>query len=257
LLADDILLKAHLHQIRLKAWQVTQEYGVARWWFLKSTIGHSPFYQQIAALVRHGASVADVACGMGQELRFLREDGATGDMWGIDIRSDIWDIGLELFKDSPGPGTFVHADLLNHLPMTVNEGNRWSLDSLNGKVDLFLMNEYPSFHRPSLFEFCFATVMSASKIGSRITGWVFGTNYYDENHLDVLEFCRGGMVHHPKTFRNWIWRQSELVTGTRWDLDIKLVELEELGFGSGTRKVLLDYDKVKLMGLCYMAKRIT
>jgi hypothetical protein len=72
------VLLAHLTKIRQRTWQEIQEFSIGRWWFLQNRLILSPYYPGIIKLARTGASMADLACGFGQESRWLRADGATG-----------------------------------------------------------------------------------------------------------------------------------------------------------------------------------
>jgi hypothetical protein len=78
-------LETHLSTVRYEAWQQVQDYGIGRWWFLNNRLSMSPYYSKVIEMARSGASIAGLACGFGQELRWLRDDGATGNMWAVDI----------------------------------------------------------------------------------------------------------------------------------------------------------------------------
>jgi hypothetical protein len=129
----------------------------------------------------------------------------------------MWRLGLKLFKDTPGPGNFIQADILTD---SINPNG---LKSLHNKVDIFLLNDYLSFLGTGLMESFFTTVTYASKVGSVIVGWLFANNELDYMGLYSPRIWGDGMrevIHHPDTFRQKTWHDMEERTKTKWDLQL-------------------------------------
>jgi SAM-dependent methyltransferase len=245
-------LLAHLTKIRQRAWQEVQEFSIGRWWFLQNRLMLSPYYPEIIKLARTGASIADLACGFGQESRWLRADGATGKIKAVDICPKMWELGLELFKDAPGPAEFIQADLIS------DDWNPCGLHALHDEIDIFLLDDFLSFMGPGATEGTLQSIAYASKPKSIVIGWVFGTDQIDDELGLMTDRIWGdgarGMIHHPVTFRENTWSSMEKTTSTKWDLQLRLLEPEEFGFSSEDLAVIWRNPPLKI--LCFMATRI-
>jgi SAM-dependent methyltransferase len=251
-LTTDSVFNKHLRVIREQAWQEVQEFSIARWWFLRNRLQMNPYHSQIIEAAREGASVADLACGLGQDLRYLRDTGATGKMWAIDINPKIWKLGTQLFNDAPGPAEFIEADIVSR-----GYENPCGLHVLHDKIDIFLLNDYLSFLGREVVRYSLATIAYASKPGSKILGWAFGSDRLDHMGLHSTEIWGDGMrgvIHHPDAFREQTWKTLENETTTKWDLHLQLMEPEEFGFGTDELKLIWGSYPLKV--LCFFATRL-
>jgi SAM-dependent methyltransferase len=251
-LSTDDTLSKHLQSVRAQAWQEVQEHSIGRWWFLKNRLQMNPYYSDVIKLAREGASIADLACGFGQDSRWLCDDGATGKLYAVDLCLRMWELGLQLFHDTPGPAEFIHADIFT------DSENPCGLHVLHNKVDIFLLNDFLSFLGNNLITSVLVTVVNASKPGSRIVGWMFGINDLDEMGLDSPRIWGDGMrgvIHHPDAFRQRTWKNLEDMTKTRWDLQLHILEPEEFGFDAGELGTIWKLFPLKV--LCFMAIRLS
>ena len=68
--------------------------------FLLPSITCFPAYSQFVARTKAGATVLDLGCCFGQDLRRLVADGGSMDnMYASDLNRELWDIGFDLFRD--------------------------------------------------------------------------------------------------------------------------------------------------------------
>jgi SAM-dependent methyltransferase len=248
-------LKTHFQKVRHQSWQQVQEFSIARWWFLSNRLNLSPYYSSLIANAREGTSIADLACGFGQDCRFLRSDGATGKIYAIDICPKNWELGLQLFNDSPGPAEFIQADLYDDS----NRGgstNPCGLHALHDKVDIFLLNDFVSFFSEELVDSTLHTIARASKKGSRIIGWAFGSEQTDPTN--VFPDLGHGMIYNLDFFRDVGWgpfSKLERSSKAKWDLQTQLLEPEEFGFSVEELETIWPAWPLKI--LCFMAIRTT
>jgi SAM-dependent methyltransferase len=207
-------LDQHLLDIRHQTWQLIQYPCFGQWWFLRNILALSPHYNEIIKLAQTGASVADLACGLGQDLRWLRKDGATGPMHAIDAVENIWNIGLQLFGDRKDPpATFLKTNLLDNEP--------GPLKQLNGKLDIILLNDFLYLTERHFPEKLLQRLARLSKIGTKITGWTFGTTSGEGKNLERYQ------TYDPKSFE-FLWVHVWLQTQTKWSVNTSLVEPKSL-----------------------------
>jgi len=177
-------LNRHLHAIRDAAWQVVQEFSIARWWFLRSIITNTSFYSEVIDLARNGATIVYLGCGFGQELRRLWADGATGELYGVDVREAIWDLGLQLFNQTDEEewttGKFRKATILSTYSQENSDNYKNTLVEFAGKAEVFLLNDVMSFWGSDNMCSVIDSIERVSKVGTRIIGWLVGQED-DEN----------------------------------------------------------------------------
>jgi SAM-dependent methyltransferase len=209
-------LKKHLQKIRHQAWQLAPYPCVGQWWFLRSIIALSPYYPEIIELARDGASIADLACGFGQELRRLRDDGAMGEMYAVDVLEEMWCLGWQLFRDEEPPATFLEADLV--------DGPQTGLEPLAGKVDIFMLNGFLFLCNQECQNKVLCKIMRASKLGTKIAGWTLVTEAEEGQEFDPTY-----PYHTIDTFK-LMWRDLHSMAGTRWSLECQPVKSDDMGF---------------------------
>ena len=246
--------QAHLHRIRNEAWQISQEFSVARWWFLKSVLLSNPFYGEIREQMRSGATIVDLGCGLGQELRFLRDEGANGSMYGVDVKEGMWDLGARLYDDAHSELGFRKLDIVDE---------SYPLCEFKDKVDVYLLNDFLSFLGPAVIEKTLTSIAKASRVGTKVIGWAIGQDGDEESGMKVWGTGGRGTIHNSKTF-GMNWRMVEVVTETKWKIDVKMMEFKDLGFdemdcewfGSEVFEDSIAGKPEKLMGLCFLATRV-
>ena len=149
---DQQQLDQQVQEIREDAWQIVQEFSLARWWFLRNIMGANPYYQQLIKLARGRATIVDLGCGLGQDLRRLRADGATGQLYGIDSRPQLYLMASKFFK-SDDQICFreidfrlgVGGDFDYESPHSENVDREDPLAEFKDKVDVYLLNDVLSF----------------------------------------------------------------------------------------------------------------
>ena len=112
-----------------------QEYPcIGQWSFLITRTPALRCYRDIVARLEAGASIIDVGCCFGQDLRHLAADGAPTDkMYASDIVPQLWDISYDLYRDvSHMKARFILADALDSVS---------PLHELRGKMDIILVNQ--------------------------------------------------------------------------------------------------------------------
>ena len=234
-----------IDHIRERAWQLGTYPCIGRFWFIRSIFATTPYYAQILDRVKDGAVLLDLACGMGQELRRLREDGAKGKMYAMDIEKKMWRLGLELFRDAKNPpAEFVHST-------ATGRGREKTMKHFATRIDIILMCQFLDLFSWYSQEFFLTMLMSISKIGTSVTGWTLGTTRYEAGEYKYEESRGERFLHCPLTFKI-LWENVAQRTNTKWRIESSLLELVDLGFESD------DFSRIKapkLRALCFHATR--
>ncbi|MCJ1270149.1 hypothetical protein MMC22_010045 [Lobaria immixta] len=213
---DDEIVN-HLHSIRDRAWSFGQYPCVGLWVFLHPVVSNFAEYENALSRVKAGASVLDLGCCFGHELRRLAADGApTENMYASDIHPELWDIGYDLFRDRQSmKARFIQADIFD--PAS-------PLGDLKGKIDIFIICQF--FH---LFGWekqieVGKKIVEMSRPGAQLIGYHTGRMEAEESHVQF----RTMFFHNVETFKK-LWRDIGIETGTTWTVDAVLVEMEEWG----------------------------
>lgn len=231
-----------VNDIRRRAWQLGTYPCVGRFWFLRSIFAATPYYTQILDRVQRGAVVLDVACGMGQELRRLREDGAKGRMYALDIQKGMWKLGLELFRDAKYPAA-------NFKQYGVQDNKK--MERFAGKIDVMLVCQFLDLSDWYGQESILKSLIKASKIGTQMTGWMLGTSRYEAGE-HAYEGSRGRrFLHCPLSFK-FMWQDVAYRTKTTWRVESSLLELKDLGFGPDDFSWM---EAPKLQAFCFLVTR--
>lgn len=137
-------------------------------------------------------------------------------MYASDISRELWELGFELFNDRGRMmAKFIQASILD-------AGS--DLGQLKGMTDVIIANQF--IH---LFDWegqvsVIKRIVELSKPGTVLIG-------YQRAQVPPEELQRpwGNMYFHDQeTFRK-LWQRVELETRSKWDLDVKLVDLSEWG----------------------------
>ena len=206
-----------LYQQRQRAWPLGEYPCIGRWLFLQSTISAFPNYQAILSRVKDSATVLDLGCSLGHELRRLAADGAPSDnMYAADLNAELWDVGYDLFRDRETmKARFIQADVLD--PNT-------PLRDLKGKIDIVIACLFLHlFSWDQQFD-VLLKIVEMSRPGTCLVGYHVG-----RDHAMELQRPWGLMYFHDVDSFNELWRQVARETGTRWVVDAMLVDLSQCG----------------------------
>jgi hypothetical protein len=171
---------------------------------------------------------------VGQEIRRIAniEGVNSSQLYALDVSRELWNLGLETFGDAASsPATFIQADART---------NRYAKGPpvLDKQVDVVLMGLFLDlFHFPDQIEIG-KTIADISKVGTQVIGYSRGTVRGKAVEGEVKGTGSRAMVHDdlsPKT----LWFDIGALTQTKWKVESKLVEVEELGW---------DKDDISWMG---------
>lgn len=164
------------------------------------------------------ATVLDLGCCFGQDLRRLAADGAPSEnMYASDLRPELWELGYDLFRDRERmKARFIEADILD--PIT-------PLRELKGKIDIILTCQL--LHLFSLKDQLEALkkIVKMSRLGTCVVGYQGGAVQPTE-----LQMPWAVMFYHNVDSFNELWRMVERETGTRWVVDAWLVSPSQWGW---------------------------
>ncbi|MCJ1264609.1 hypothetical protein MMC22_004482 [Lobaria immixta] len=166
---------------------------------------------------RAGATVLDVGCCFGQDLRLLATNGVeTKKMYAIDISHEFCDLGFDLSQDrSKMEAKFIHRDISDQ-PLR--------LQQLDVKMDIILVCQLLHLFNQEQQILVTKSIVQFSRPGSVVIG-------YQRAHPETCNIARpfGVMfLHNLDTFRD-MWRQVEGETGTKWRVEVEMVDLAEWG----------------------------
>ncbi|KAK8063668.1 hypothetical protein PG996_008320 [Apiospora saccharicola] len=109
-------IKSHIYRIRDMAWKVLPYPCIGLFRFLDFSIHLSPDYTSVVKRVQQGATLLDLGCCFGQDLRKLAYDAGPGtstrNLIGTDLEPTFLQLGYELFGDRDRlEATFVPGDV--------------------------------------------------------------------------------------------------------------------------------------------------
>ena len=182
----------------------------------------------MVARLKAGASVLDIGCCFGQDLRYMAADGVpTEKMYSSDIVPELWDISYDLYCDTDRmKARFISADILDSAS---------PLMELRGKMDILIANLV--FH---LFDWerqveAGKNIVALSRLGTLLIGRHIG---HSIGMAIPVATVTGGEVggagsttrffHDSETWRE-MWRRIQRETGTVWEVESSLHSLKEWG----------------------------
>lgn len=202
---------------RDRAWPLGEYPCIGQWMFLLPSITCFPVYSQLVARTKTGATVLDLGCCFGQDLRRLVADGGSMDnMYASDLSRELWDIGFDLFRDRDRmKARFIQADIFDQNSELVD---------FKGRFDIILVCQF--LHLFSLQQQLEAIkkIIGFSKAGTVLIGYQIG-------RVEAIEESRpwGIMFYHNVQSFQAMWRQAERDTETSWDVDVTIVDLHLWG----------------------------
>ena len=147
----------------------------------------------------------------------MAADGvSTHNMYATDISVELWDLGFDLFRDKDKlEATFIQADFLD---------SKSDLQRLNGLTDIIIACQFLHLFDWERQVVGMKRIVELSRPGSVLIG-------YQRAQVEAQELPRpwGAMYfHNEETFRK-MWCRVEDETGTKWRVNVSLVDLQEWG----------------------------
>lgn len=206
---------------------------IGQWTFLITRTPDLPYYKDMITRLKSGASILDVGCGFGQDLRYMAADGVpTQQMNACDIMPEFWNIGFDLYRDADKlKARFLEANILE--ADTLDPVSIYT--ELKGNMDILLVNQV--FH---LFDWdrqlkAAKNLVALSRPGTWVVGYQIGSALGRALPVQTTTGgptgAAGGMskfYHNHKTWQE-LWRQVEKETGTTWAVESSILELKEWG----------------------------
>ena len=175
-----------------------------------------------------GASILDVGCCFGQDLRHMAADGApTQHMYSSDIVPEFWDLGFDLYRDfSSFKAQFIEADILN-------PGSLYA--HLNGKIDIILVNQVLHLFDWDRQVKAAKNMVSLSRLGTWVVGYQIGSVVAGAIPVSIATGSSSGATgstskfyHSTETWQD-LWRQIGKETHTNWVVESWMLDLKEWG----------------------------
>ncbi|KAL9092663.1 MAG: hypothetical protein Q9159_000734 [Coniocarpon cinnabarinum] len=212
---DELLL--HILSIRDRAFKISPYPCVGQVRFLGNVWPSTPYLEtNYLPRLRQGATLLDVGCGLGQDIRFLvfAYGVNSSQLYGVDIQAGLMDLSYDLFRDrSTLKATFFATDLLDpaHDP---------TYSQLKGKLDLIHASQF--FH---CWDWAGQITVAKNVValtrgpGSTISGTQVGSR--DGATYAILKICANSGFHYRHSRNTWekFWEQVGQETGTQWNVD--------------------------------------
>lgn len=176
-----------------------------------------PAYRDALLQVKAGASVLDLGCCFGQDLRRLAANGAsTENMYALDLNPELWELGFDLFRDRKSmKARFIKANVLDFSS---------ELNELKGQVDIIFMCQFLHLFDWEKQTKVLRTIAELSRPGTRLMGYQIGRVKSEECSRPW-----GTMFYHNVDSFKKLWRNVEIETGITWTVDVAMVDLKEWG----------------------------
>lgn len=207
---------------RERAWERYKYPCIGQWQFLNSRTPYLPTYRDIVARVRAGASILDLGCCFGQDLRILAAEGlSTQNMYASDIIPEFWELSYDLFCDrSTMQAHMLQADIFD--PAS-------ELKTLHGSIDIVLTTHF--FHLFSYEQQVEASksIIAMCRPGAMIVGFNIGTKKAKNVPAGETKGSASASAkyYHDEASFIKMWLQIEQETGTTWKVDAALCPLDD------------------------------
>lgn len=191
---------------------------------------YEPYYGIIIEAARNGATVIDLGCGLGQDLQRLRTDGGHRRALRCRLYDELWKLGSSLLNDSEAAEAHGRIHFRNVNIVWESLSNENPLEEFRDKAEIYLLNDVLSFGK--------ASIWLASKIGTKVLGWMVGQ--VGESTGDGKEFgdSHRGYFLTVETFKQWFVTTlgGDEWEGVKWEVEAQLLEFSKLGFDEVDQK---------------------
>ena len=209
-----------------RAWAVSPYPSVGQLTWLNPYIVLHPSHERILSRLKAGASIIDCGCMIAPDLRQLAYEGApTNKMFGFDIEPRFFDIGYDFYNDrSTFQGTLLEADIFK---------SQSPLKDLEGQIDIIWCAKFMHLFNRSTQIAVAVRLIRLLKPGPG-TMFVGSQNGYvvdyevplpnERFHSQAKGFWLGSKEGMEK-----LWKEISDETGTKWEVDVRLLDLRTLG----------------------------
>jgi len=189
-------------------------------------------YKSIIQRLKQGATMLDIGCFVGHDLRRLVFDGAPSDrLYALDIVSH-WDVGYSFFRDRDRfEAHFLEADIMHP---------NADLSKLDGQVDIIsIVHVLHPWNWDGQAKAC-GNMSQLSKPGTTVVGFQIGSMDPEATR----ELSAPAVWQSPETFRA-LWEEVGRATGTTWETQAELRTYAEIGWNpKDTEYLRCDADRV-------------
>ncbi|CZT15202.1 uncharacterized protein RCC_12308 [Ramularia collo-cygni] len=211
-------LIGHIRGIRDKAWEVFNYPCIGSYNFLDFSIRDHAIYEEVVRRVKEGATLIDLGCCFGQDIRKLIVDGCPAEnLLGTELEPAFINFGYDLFRDreSLQASTFKTGDFFDsETPYNLPE------------------QSFDFMHSASFFHlFTWDEQLDAFSRGIRLLKrkpgcLIFGRQAIRDvaGPFEELKVRSGPMfMHNEESFRKFLGDVS-MKTGVQFDIDIRVLD---------------------------------
>ncbi|KAL5446501.1 hypothetical protein PMIN06_007769 [Paraphaeosphaeria minitans] len=225
-------VKAHIKELRDKAYVVFPYPCLARWAFSELSVSLSRQYPEVLERVKNGDKYLDLGCCVGQDIRKLVFDGAFRKHIRLGLGGEFMNIGYDLFLDKSTLKTaFIAADFFDE---------NSDLKQISGDIDIIHAASFLHlFDEEGQLKACESIVkLLKSKPGSLFIGRQNG-NFESGVHVGATDSSKKRYRHNAESFEH-MWKRVGEKTGTNWKAEARLEDqdlhtiTEKMGLESAT-----------------------
>ncbi|KAH8898682.1 hypothetical protein GQ53DRAFT_877743 [Thozetella sp. PMI_491] len=205
--ADGVL--EYVLEIRDKAWDIHPYPCIGQFRFLNLSLYRQPSYPSLLEKMKSGATLLDIGCCLGQDLRKLVLDGAVPEnVYGAELEGEFINLGYELWRDKDTlKATLMQADIFD------TEG---PLQALQGRMDIIhlgmILHVFTREMQFELLKTCIALLKPEP--GSLILGQAVGNV---QGGLTATNLDSGSFQHNEDTFFG-LWGELQAGSGLKFDV---------------------------------------
>ncbi|KAF2231473.1 hypothetical protein EV356DRAFT_506853 [Viridothelium virens] len=219
-------VERHIKAIQTRAWAICPYPSVGQMTWLNPSILIHASHDRILSRLKAGASIVDCGCMIAPDLRQLAYEGAPSNkMYGFDVEPRFFDLSFDFYNDrSSFQGKLLEADIFK---------SQSPLKDLEGQMDIIWCAKFMHlFNRDTQI----AVAARLIKLLKPAPGTMFVGS---QNGFPVdyeVPLSTGGQYSRVKGF--WLgskegmeklWKEVSDETGTKWEVDVRLLDLRTLG----------------------------
>ena len=145
----------HIEQIRSQGWSVETYPCIGMYVFIELSMSQHPAYAKILESLRsdlEDTTLLDLGCCLGQDLRKLVHDGASGRrLIGYDIEPRFFSVGYEAFRDNSRlQAQFISGNFLEQAELATS-GKSDGKEASNPSPEQILGPRYDFIHAADVF----------------------------------------------------------------------------------------------------------